>query len=219
MSKASLAVHVVTRFFSSLPRTGPRHEDETWAAEKLLVLERELWASMSNADRRHGVAVARRVLAAIGPQVTRPVLAAALLHDVGKTTAGLGTFGRVVATLVITAAGRRRVETWNKGFRRCIALYSRHAEIGADLLAVAESDASRSRGLVSTIGPRRRGVCRARSAGFCVRPTRGELLSVQITAESRIRLQLRNARNKKPRSFRAERGQEALVKGPALKSL
>jgi hypothetical protein len=133
-------VHLVARFFSSLHRTGPSHEDERWAAEQLLDLERELWASMSNADRRHGVAVARRVVAALGPQVTRPALAAALLHDVGKTTAGLGTFGRVVATLAIAAAGRRRAETWNKGFRRRIALYSRHAELGADLLAVAESD-------------------------------------------------------------------------------
>lgn len=140
MSRASQALHLGARFFSSLKPKGPCHEDETWASAQLLELERELWVSMSNVDRRHGVAVARRVVAALGPKVTRPVLAAALLHDVGKTTAGLGTFGRVVATLAIAAAGRRRAETWNKGFRRRIALYSRHTELGADLLAVAESD-------------------------------------------------------------------------------
>ena len=37
--------------------------------------------------------------AALGDKATRPVLAAALLHDVGKLDAHLRTYGRVVATL------------------------------------------------------------------------------------------------------------------------
>jgi len=132
--------HLVKRFFSSLRRTGPNRADETWAAEQLLPLERELWSGMSEADRRHGVAVAKRVAAALGPQATRALLAAALLHDVGKCVSRFGTFGRVIATLSIAGAGRARAESWNKGFKRRIALYSRHPELGADLLSGAGSD-------------------------------------------------------------------------------
>ena len=54
---------------------------------------------MSRADRRHAAGVARRVEVALGDEATRPVLAAALLHDVGKTESGLGTYGRVIATI------------------------------------------------------------------------------------------------------------------------
>src|SRR5829696_3203336 len=120
MSEASLTgvAHLVKRFFSSLRRTGSNRADETWAAEQLLPPERELWSGMSEAVRLHGVAVAKRVAAALGPHVTRPVLAAALLHDVGKRVSGFGTFGRVIATLSITLAGRARAESWNKGFKR-----------------------------------------------------------------------------------------------------
>jgi hypothetical protein len=134
------ATHLVVRFFSSLRQAGISPQDETWATEQLLAPERELWFAMSEADRRHGVAVAKRVAAALGPQVTRPVVAAALLHDVGKTVSGLGTSGRVLATLAIAVAGRTRAESWNRGLRRRIALYSRHPELGADLLAGAGSD-------------------------------------------------------------------------------
>jgi hypothetical protein len=103
--------------------------------------ERRLWAAMSKADQRHSIQVARRVAAALGSDITRPVLAAALLHDVGKTTSRLGTFGRVLATVAIAAVGRTRAESWKRGFRRQIALYSRHPEVGADLLASVGSDA------------------------------------------------------------------------------
>ena len=60
---------------------------------------------MSGPDRRHAAAVARRVERALGPRGHPPVLAAALLHDVGKVESGLGTYGRVVATL--SGQGRR----------------------------------------------------------------------------------------------------------------
>ena len=43
----------------------------------------------------------------------RPVVAAALLHDCGKSASGFGTFGRVGATLVIAVAGRARVIGWS----------------------------------------------------------------------------------------------------------
>jgi len=141
MSEASIrgVAHLVNRFFSSVRRVGPNRRDEAWAVEQLLAPERELWSGMSEADRRHGIAVATRVAAALGPQVTRAVIAAALLHDVGKTVSAFDTLGRVIATLAIAVAGRARAESWNKGFKRRIALYSRHPELGADLLSGAGS--------------------------------------------------------------------------------
>ena len=52
--------------------------------------ELKLWPRMSRADRRHAVGVAREVERQLGREATTPVLAAALLHDVGKVSAGLG---------------------------------------------------------------------------------------------------------------------------------
>jgi hypothetical protein len=104
--------------------------------------ELALWRRMSRADRRHAVGVGRRVERALGHEAARPVLAAALLHDVGKVAAGLGTYGRVVATLAGAAAGRRTAEVWTqgKGFTRKVGLYLRHPDLGADMLAMAGSD-------------------------------------------------------------------------------
>src|SRR3546814_20809012 len=70
--------------------------------------EAALWARMSAPDRRHAVGVARRVERALGAEAERPVLAAALLHDVGKVESGLRTYGRVVATPSAKVAGRDR---------------------------------------------------------------------------------------------------------------
>lgn len=81
---------------------------------------------MSNADRRHAVGVARQV----GDQ-PRAVLAAALLHDVGKVESGLGTFTRVGATVL--GMGSRQ---W--GGR--LGAYLRHDELGAALLERVASD-------------------------------------------------------------------------------
>ena len=94
--------------------------------EILTAAERRLWDRMSLADRKHAAGVARetdRLLAG----ADRPVLAAALLHDVGKIDAGLGTMGRVVAT--VADAVRRAA-----GVARALGRYRRHDAIGAELL-------------------------------------------------------------------------------------
>ena len=91
--------HLVSRFFTSLWPGGPRAEGSAWAESQLLATEVPLWRSMSGPDRRHAVGVAQRVEVMLGDEASRPVLAAALLHDVGKTEAGIGTYGRVIATL------------------------------------------------------------------------------------------------------------------------
>ena len=133
--------HLAKRFFGSLRPGGPALEDEAWVAELLLPGERKAWGRMSGADRRHAVGVARRVERAIGNEATRPVLAAALLHDVGKVTSGLGTYGRVVATLSGAFAGHESAEAWSegRGFTRRVGLYLRHAELGAEMLELAGS--------------------------------------------------------------------------------
>jgi hypothetical protein len=134
--------HLVRRFFGSLRPGGPRRGDEAWVAEVLGPGELELWRRMSGADRRHAVGVARRVERALGTEATPPVLAAALLHDVGKVAAGLGTYGRVVATLAGRAAGTTMVAAWSdrRGITRRVGLYLRHADLGGDMLQVAGAD-------------------------------------------------------------------------------
>jgi hypothetical protein len=99
---------------------------------------------MSNPDRRHAVLVARRVETLLGPDASRPVMAAALLHDVGKIDARLRTYGRVIATVSGRAVGHDPgiIEDWTRtrGFTRRVGLYLKHPELGADLLTLAGSD-------------------------------------------------------------------------------
>ena len=133
-------LHLTRRFFRSVHRKGPSATDETWATDQLLSAERDLWFDMSGRDRRHAIVVARQVAVTLGPQGTRPMIAAALLHDVGKTVCRFGLLGRVVATIIIATAGRARAATWTRGFKRQVALYARHPELGADMLARTGSD-------------------------------------------------------------------------------
>ena len=119
--------HLARRFFGSLRRGAPA--DEAWAMSQLTAGEREVWSRMSDADRRHAVDVAH----VIGKDAPRPVIAAALLHDVGKVESGLGTFARVGATVL----GSLDRERW--GGR--VGAYLHHDELGARLLEHAGSDA------------------------------------------------------------------------------
>lgn len=134
--------HLVRRFLGSLRPGGPGPHAEGWVKSRLLPGEHELWCRMSGADRRHAVGVAERVERALGHEATRPVLAAALLHDVGKIESGLGTYGRVVATLSAKVAGAGMADTWRKqrGFARRVGLYLHHDQLGGDLLELAGSD-------------------------------------------------------------------------------
>jgi hypothetical protein len=114
------------RFFTSLSSRPPDATDDEWAESNLLPGEIELWRRMSNQDRRHSVIVARRFVEA-RPAATRAETAGALLHDVGKLECGLGTWGRVAATLVGSRTARFRA-------------YHDHEQIGSDLAAQAGSD-------------------------------------------------------------------------------
>ncbi len=119
--------HLARRFVTSLSTAAPEPADETWARGWLTPAEAELWARMSNQDRRHAVEVARRFRQR-RPDATVAEMAGALLHDAGKVEAGLGTLGRVAATV----AGPR-----TDRFRR----YHDHEAIGAGLASAAGADA------------------------------------------------------------------------------
>jgi hypothetical protein len=116
-------LHLARRFFGSLSRREPDAGDEQWVRSLLGDGEHDLWRRMSAADRRHAIGVARAVPEDLAP--------AALLHDVGKTVSGLGTFARVGAT-VLGWFGRDR---W--GGR--VGDYLRHDQLGAELLRTAGS--------------------------------------------------------------------------------
>ena len=60
----------------------------------------------------------------------------------GKSVAGLGTYGRVMATLSEAVGGRSMARVWadRRGMTRRIGLYLQYPTLGAELLAVAGSD-------------------------------------------------------------------------------
>lgn len=129
MSQANLVSkvwHLAARFVTSLPPTPPSLDDEMWVDDQLLPGERTLWMQLSNQDRRHSAAVARRFVEC-RPMATRAEIAGAILHDVGKIECDLGTFGRVVATLV----GPRT---------RSFVAYHDHEAIGAAMAEAVGSD-------------------------------------------------------------------------------
>jgi hypothetical protein len=137
-----LAVHLVRRFGGSLWPAGPRAADDRWATGHLMPAEVALWRAMTGYDRRHAVGVARRTADALGARATRPVLAAALLHDVGKIHSGLGPVRRALATIAGFAWGHATVANWRtrRGPAGGAGRYLAHDAIGADMLAAAGSD-------------------------------------------------------------------------------
>lgn len=165
MSKAGFGspAHLAGRFFTSLWPGGPSAEKEAWALAKLLPAEQDLWRRMSGPDRRHAVGVAGRSLALLrqerGAEPAREVVAAALLHDVGKVEASFGAFSRAAVTLAAIALGRgslcrgsgsaatagggagvSRTQSKIGRLRHRVALYLAHDEVGAALLEQAGSD-------------------------------------------------------------------------------
>lgn len=134
--------HLARRFFASLRPGGPKRSEDEWARAQLLPAEAALWTRMSNPDRRHAAAVARDVERTLGNEASRPVLAAALLHDVGKVESGLRTYGRVIATLCGMLVGREQAKIWmrSRGFTRRVGMYLLHPDLGGDLLGMAGSD-------------------------------------------------------------------------------
>ena len=140
--------HLAVRFFGALSPAGPSPTDEAWAVGSLLEGEQALWWRMSGPDRRHAVGVARETMRLLQlNEPPREVVAAALLHDVGKVESSLGTFSRVGVTLAAMGAGRARLLAWassspdqaRASLRARVGLYLTHDRLGAELLERAGS--------------------------------------------------------------------------------
>ncbi len=121
------ARHLARRFMTSLSPRPPDPEDEAWVAGWLTQTELELWSTLSPADRRHSIEVARR-FARRRPDATAAEMAGALLHDVGKIA------GR---PRHLRRGSRRRSSV---RARRRFRLYHDHEAIGARLAEAAGAD-------------------------------------------------------------------------------
>lgn len=135
--------HLAVRFFGALDPRGPSPAEEAWAEGWLLPGEVALWRRMSGPDRRHAAGVAREVARLLG-RSPREVMAAALLHDVGKVESGFGTLSRVAITLAAIGASRDRLTAplpaGAPPWRIRVRDYLVHDAIGARLLQAAGSD-------------------------------------------------------------------------------
>ncbi len=140
-ASARQLIHLSRRFFGALSDEPPDKADDEWARAFLLPGEAELWDRMTPADQRHSIEVATDVVTELGSQATRPVVAAALLHDVGKVVSDLGTFARAGATILWGVVPDDQAEPWlaRRGLRRRVAQYRLHPQLGEALLIEAGS--------------------------------------------------------------------------------
>lgn len=125
--------HLTTRFFTSVRPRPVDEADRTFVELHLTAPELECWQKLEPADKAESVAVAHRVAAALGRDVDERWLAAALLHDVGKSDVDLTPLGRAWATVVGALASHGRARLWPSDVGRYIA----HDELGAAQLRAA----------------------------------------------------------------------------------
>jgi len=135
-------LHLGRRFVRALWPGPPRERDVEWVESILEPAELRLWRSLPHHDQRYSIRVAKLAAERLaGTEFAGQPrwLAAALLHDVGKLDAGLGVFGRSVATVMGAVAGPARIDRWaqTSGFRRRVAWYRHHDERGADRIRAA----------------------------------------------------------------------------------
>jgi len=132
------ARHLVRRFATSVRGRTPDAADETWARSLLTDAEIALWERMTPTDRAHAVEVARRTALELDDPA---VLAAALLHDVGKIEAQAGAAVRVVASLVgpVVSDARAAQLAGRTGVAGTLGRLRGYPALGANLLAGAGS--------------------------------------------------------------------------------
>lgn len=100
--------HLFRRFFQSLSRSAP-DETDVLALQKLMSdAEFALWSTMSPSDRRHSLKVVARFRGHLSDATNAEIVGVAL-HDVGKVASNLGTFARVMATIVGPRTRRFRI--------------------------------------------------------------------------------------------------------------
>jgi len=118
--------HLAKRFVLNLVPSQVHEIERQWVHSIVSQDEFALWSNMMVQDRRHSVMVGRRFVKH-RPNALNSEIAGALLHDVGKSAARLGTLARVLATLVGPRTSR---------FRQ----YHDHEAIGAAMLQSIGSD-------------------------------------------------------------------------------
>jgi len=125
--------HLAQRTVWSLRKPVPDAQGEDWLLSLLSPAEAVLYRSMAAVDRAHAVNCAKAV-----EQLGDHVAVASALHDVGKTQAGLGTPGRVIASVAALLLHDRAC-AWkaSEGLRGQIGRYLDHSEIGAAELEAA----------------------------------------------------------------------------------
>ena len=131
--------HWAGRFARSIRPSAPSPGDRAWAGEWMSPAEAALFDAMDDRDRSHSIGVARKV-ASVSEDPA--MLAAALLHDVGKSRARLGLVGRVVATLVGVVARDAWLARFagGMGLAGRVATYLDYPALGRTLLTEAGSD-------------------------------------------------------------------------------
>lgn len=129
--------HLAQRTLWSLRKPVPDPDGEQWLLGLLSPAETVLYRSMAEVDRAHAILCAR----AVESWGTEVVVASAL-HDVGKTQAGLGTPGRVLASFAgLLIADQARTWDTRGGLLGQIGRYLDHSEIGARELEAAGASA------------------------------------------------------------------------------
>ncbi len=120
--------HLSSRFFDYLRAKPLSDEDRETVTTILTAAEARIFFEQSQKDQAHGFDAALVVLAS--GQSTEERLRAALLHDVGKRSAGLGVLRRVAASLLI----KMGLPLTSK-----MKLYRDHGPVGAAELETAGS--------------------------------------------------------------------------------
>lgn len=118
--------HLLHRLAESISAKSVSVADLDWVRERLTEPEFTLWDEMQIMDKVHSIGVARRLIE-VGSDTVRVEIAAALLHDVGKSGPRLGVIGRVCATVLGS-----RTKRWRE--------YRDHERVGAQMCRSAGLD-------------------------------------------------------------------------------
>jgi hypothetical protein len=112
-----------------------RPVDRTYVRERLDTPELlDLFTRMSRADQHHGIAVARTL--ECRREHNPDLIAAALLHDVGKSRVRVSVWARVMVVLgewLLPNAAARWGQGEAKGLPRAFVVRRRHAAWGAEM--------------------------------------------------------------------------------------
>ena len=111
------------------------HPDDTWAAARLTEAERRVYLQMDARDREHALRVTHHLLRD-HPHATPELLAAALLHDCGKSVRPYRVWERVLLGALPNRAARL-LPAWTFRLFAPLTIRARHPVLGADLLRAA----------------------------------------------------------------------------------